>query len=178
MRSYASLAAVLGLCLFASPLVAQPQIQQPSSPGQPAQQPAAGGGALINNVTPEQTAEVLKAAGYSDVEVYTAQSGTKHASGKTQGILVSAIHQNCNEGSCAVVVFFVNFGKQDSVDAAYMNAWHNEKLYSRLYLNNGNLFFTWSVFLGDTSMSHLRRSAAIYSNLLKDLQTFKPSSAN
>lgn len=171
------LASLLGLALIASPLSAQPQIQPrgggvtPSQGGGP-QQP---GSVLINGTTPEQTAEVLKAAGYENVEIYTGQSGSKHASGVTSGQTVSAIHTNCKDGMCATVLFLVNFGKQDSIDANYMNSWHNDKLYSTLYQSkDGSLMLGWGIFLGDTSMSHLRRSASIYATLVKDLLSYKP----
>lgn len=171
------LPALLGFVLIASPLAAQPQIQPPSGGSAPPAQggPSAGGGVLINGSTPEQTAEILKAAGYTNVELYKGQSGAQHASGVTSGTTVSAIHTNCKDGMCATVLFLVNFGKQDTIDAAYMNAWHNQKLYSTLYLSqDGSLMLGWAVFLGDTSMSHLRRSAAIYATLVKDLLSFKP----
>lgn len=157
------------------PASAQPNIRPPSAPpSQQPSQPQGGAGNLIQGVTPEITAEVLKAAGYSNVEVYTAKSGSKHASGTAHGNTVSVIHMHCKDGLCPAVVFMVNFGKQDTIDFAYTNGWHTDKLYTRLYQNNGDLFFTWPAFLGDASLSHLQRVASLYAVLLKDLMSYKP----
>lgn len=161
---------------LAGTAAAQPRIMPPSGGG-------GGGGAapapsaeLIRGTTLEITQKMLQEAGYTDVEIYAAQSGRKHVSGKTQGVLVSAIHMFCNEqGACPAVGYMVNFGAQDSIDAKYMNAWNEAKLYGRLYkIKDGTLFLQQDVMVYDVSPAYIKHTAQMFGRLIKDLLEFKP----
>jgi hypothetical protein len=171
----AALVAAFGLAQV--PASAQPRIQPPANQPQqpPAQQQGGGTGNVIKGVNPEMTAEILKAAGYTNTEVYTTSSGAKHAAGEINGSTVSVLNLACKDGQCLVLRFMVNFGKQDSIDAKYMNAWAAQNLIGTLYTDpQGNLFFMWSIFVGDTTVVNVARSAVVFGAALKDLMAFKP----
>jgi hypothetical protein len=156
----------------------QPRIQPPAAPPPPAG-PAVPGGApgLLKGVTLEQTLAMLKEAGYTDVEIYTAKSGRKHVSGKIQGMLVGALHQHCNESYvCPALSFSTFFGQQETIDAAYMNAWNRQKLYARLFKEtNGDLYLQQDVLVHEVPLIYIKHAAQMYGYLIRDLLQFKPS---
>ena len=155
---------------------AQPRIQQPTpregGGGQPQQAPAGG---LIQGTTLELTMEMLTLAGFTDVKKYKAQSGSEHVSGKLGETLVSVVHMNCKESKCLTVMFMVFFGKQNSVDMNYMNAWNRDKLYARLYQDKeNNVFFRMDVVLWDVPPQYIARMGQTFALMLKNVYDYKP----
>lgn len=174
---------VLG-CVLAAMVTAltqaQPQIQQPGGGGGGGggggQAPATSG-ELLKGTTLELTAQVLREAGYTEVQVYTARSGSKHVSGKVDGMVVSAIHLHCKDDRCPALAYLFNFGKQDTIDAAYMNAWNQSKLYARLYKNKEeSLILEQDVLVLEVPPVYLKHTAIMYARLLRDVMQFKPAS--
>lgn len=156
---------------------AQPRIQPSGPPAAGPGTPAAPSGTqLLNGTTVEITAEMLTEAGYTDVKIYEARSGNRHVSAKFDDVPMIAMHLHCREDkTCPAVGLVVIFGRQDSIDANYMNAWNTAKLYSRLYKDSdGDLLLQQDIYVRDVPAVYLKHSAQMFGVLLRDLLKFQP----
>jgi hypothetical protein len=156
---------------------AQPRLQPPG--GQPQQQPQSQpqqpAGGIINGTTVELTARMMTEAGYTDVQ-FLEHQGRRHVRGKAGETPVIVIHDNCQNENCVVISFTVFFGEQRTIDAAYMNAWNQNKRWCKLYrAANGNLVFDMDAFVAGVQPEYVKAMSVIFANMLKQLFEFKPS---
>ncbi len=167
------------LCAFAlssmAPAHAQPKLQPRGGGEQPHNQPQAQGG-LIDRLTPEVTADLLKQAGYTDLEIYSDNSGNKHVKGKINGQSIAVLHY-CEKGTCQFISFVLPLGKQEGVDINWVNSWNYDKLFAKLSQDKeGNIFFQMECYLfGGVSPSHVVSAGQLFAELIKVLYQYKPS---
>ena len=166
-------AAMSSFC--AARLEAQPRIQPPSG-APPSQGSSAPTGGLMQGTTPDATAQSLQQAGFSKVEMVTVE-GQRQVRGEINGSTVVAWHYQCNNGPCASLTLLTSFGRQASIDSAWINAWNRDKRFGRLFLDKqGNVVFSMDVhFFGGTGPEYLRMSGVLFGSLLKALLEFQPS---
>lgn len=169
-----------GLALVFSMMVAglaqsQPQIGPPAAPAPQPAAPQTGGGMLIR-IGPEVTAKAMQDAGYAQTETGKWSNGVAYARGVLNDIRVAANHEECNEAGCRLVVFWVDFGVQSTIDLEYMNAWNRAFRFARLYRDDRNhVVFIWHVPLyTGVAPDYLRVAASQYGSLLKDLMQYTP----
>jgi hypothetical protein len=167
---------ILGLSLaFAQPKLKprgggdQPQTNQPQT-----NQPQ--GGATIDRLTPDTTIGLLKQAGYTDLEVYSDNSGNKHVKGKINGQSIAVLHY-CEKGTCQFISFVAPLGKQEGVDLNWVNSWNYDKLFAKLSQDkDGNVFFQMECYLfGGVSPNHVVSAGQLFAELIKVLYQYKPS---
>lgn len=177
--------------VVASGAMAQPRINQPSqgggapSGGGPGGGPGGGGAPaqqssgspLLTGVTPEISVQVLRAAGYQDVEIVTLQNA-RHVKAKVQGQNMALLHQNCEGNVCKSATFVIYYNQQQGIDINWVNAWNAAKRFTKLSIdkNNGSLSYEMDVhFFGDgVSATHFRDSAALFGQMTKALLEFQP----
>jgi hypothetical protein len=157
---------------------AQPRIQPaPGGGGGGGGQQQASPAGLITKITAEQTAEIMTKAGYTDVKIINGNQGTRHVGGKAGETPVFAIHAGCENGACSTVTFTVYFGKQESIDLNYMNAWHTAWRFTKLYRDKDNdIVFDMDVpLLTGVTPDYFTSASILFVNMLKKVMEFKPS---
>jgi len=154
---------------------AQPRIGPGSGTGTP-QQPTPPAAGIMRGTNPEFTAQSLKSVGYTEVE-FVDVNDAKQVQAKVNGVTIRVYHYGCESNVCSSVVFYTTFGKQQQIDANYINAWNREKRFAKLYVEaNGALSFDMDVhFTGGVSPEYLASSAKLFGTLLKVLFEFKPA---
>lgn len=163
---------VLAFSLLASvSSQAQPQIGPPASTP-----PAAPSSGMLVRVGPEVTAKAMQDAGYSNVQTTKDKDGRAFARGEVNSVPVNASHEECNEKGCRLVVFWVDFGPQATIDLDYMNAWNRNFRFARLVQDaNARVIFIWHVPLySGVDSAYLRVAATQFASLLKDLLNYTP----
>ena len=157
---------------------AQPKIQpkQPTQPSQPSQSDSSGE-QLINSITPEQTVQILKSTGFTNVEIYTDNSGKKHVKASGDGFNLSVVHQNCKSDGCPFVTYIALFTGDEDHDVKWMNAWNSKVNFVTGFVGaNGNLGFSMDVhFWGGVKPEFLGNSGKIFLNKLAQIKDFDPS---
>jgi hypothetical protein len=182
--------------LVSADAIAQPRIQQQPAQGGgagpggggPGGGPGGGGGAapqqqssgapLLAGTTPEISQQVLRAAGYADLEIITIQNA-RHLKGKVQGQNMALLHQNCENNICKTATFVIYYNQQQGIDINWVNAWNQQKRFTKLSIDPSNSSLTYEMdvhFFGDgVSATHFRDSAVLFSQMTKALLEFQPN---
>lgn len=163
---------ILGLALAQ----AQPKLQPRGGGDQKQENPPAAQGGIIEQTSPENTITLLKAAGYTDLEVYSDDKGNKHVKGKVNGQPVAVLHY-CEKDVCNFISFVAPLGKQDAVDLKWMNSWNFDKLFAKLSQDKeGNTYFQMECYLfGGVAPAHVTSAGQLFAELIKVLYQYKPS---
>jgi hypothetical protein len=158
---------------------AQPKLQpRPGNPPPaPALQAPAGGGldgvaANMETVLPL----IQQASGFSNVEIVSGNNNYRAIRAQVLQTTVIIGPEICQDGVCRGLVFFVNLGKQQSIDVNWLNAWNGQKVFGRAYLDKeGSIVFDMAIHLwGGPSPSYIVQSANLYAVMLKALFEFQP----
>lgn len=132
-------------------------------------------GQTIDKTTPDNTLNLLKAAGYTELQIYTDNQGNKHVQGKINGQGVAILHY-CDKGVCQFISFVAPLGKQESVDLNWINSWNYDKLFAKLSRDkDGNVYFQMECYLfGGVAPGHITQAGQLFGELLKILYQYKP----
>lgn len=176
LARWTMMAGCVGALLSLAAASAQPRIGPGSGGGSPPAQPAQPAAGIVRGTNPELTVQALKSVGYSDVE-FVEVNDARQVQAKVNGVTIRVYHYGCENNVCSSVAFYTSFGKQQQIDANYINAWNREKRFAKLYVeSNGALSFDMDVhFTGGVSQEYLASSARLFGTLLKVLFEFKPA---
>ena len=176
--------AILSCALF--PLLlslaqAQPKLQPRPSPPAPQQQPAVPAPVAGTIETIAQNMEsvlpLIKAAsGYTNVEMVTGDNNYRAVRAQINQTTVIIGPEICKEGKCRALAFFANFGKQQSIDLSWLNAWSSQTIFGKTYIDKqGNIIFSMPIhFWGGVSPRYVTESADLFSAVLKSAFEFQP----
>ena len=176
MRGLPTIILVIASLLYAGAAAAQPRIPTPGGGGGgPSPGPSVGAG-LVLKITAEQMAALLNEAGIRS-EVRDIQ-GDKMVYAQFWGdaLWSGVILDNCEkDGSgCRTLSFFANFGKDQPVDANWLNAWNSIYYMVRSYkLNDGSLLFKAHllIFSGVTA-DYIKQSALFFKRVVDESSKF------
>jgi hypothetical protein len=164
---------------LAGAATAQPRIPGPGGGG------GGGGGApspttgMILKMTPEQLVPLLNEVGFRS-EVRQLQGGDKMVYARfwdTDALWSGVTFGNCEkDGSgCRTLQFFANFGKDQTVDPSWMNAWNNRFYVVRTYklVPQGDLIFEGDlmIFTGVTA-DYVKIFARFFKQVVDESQNF------
>lgn len=155
------------------PADAQPRLPQAGpAPGSTA---APQDGPLLQGTTPELTAEMLRAAGYRNVTIYTSPAKTRHVRAQVDQVTMQAIHMHCRDEGCRSLAYNVSFGKQETITDSYMNSWNDERLFARLVrTKQGNLLLRQDVLMRDVPAVYIKTTAEMFANLVRQVLKYNP----
>jgi Putative bacterial sensory transduction regulator len=155
---------------------AQPRVPPGREGGDPQPTQPTPSTSVLTRIKPEQTAELLKEAKYTDVRVLEPANEIQRVGGKIGQVPVYANHFVCDAEGCRLISFVAFFGEQPTIDQNYLNAWHQAWRFAKLYRNKqGNLVFQFDVHLfTGLSAEYVRSAAQMYAHLLGKLMEFKP----
>ena len=96
------------------------------------------------------------------------------------GVYSAITVENCEQdgSGCYVLDFFANFGKQPSLNAAWMNAWNDQFYIARVYpLSNGEVVFTADLaILTGVTPDYVTAFAGFFKQVVDNASTFKGAS--
>lgn len=159
---------------------AQPKLQPRGGGGGGGGEQNQGGdqpsGQVIDRTTQDNTLNLLKAAGYTDLKIYSDKQGNKHVQGKINGQGVAVLHY-CEKEVCQFISFVAPLGKQDNIDLKWINSWNYDKLFAKLSQDKeGNIYFQMECYLfGGVAPAHITQSGQLFGELIKVLYQYKPS---
>jgi hypothetical protein len=157
---------------------AQPRIVPDGTPSPgPGAPPAQSG--TMQTISLDAIMPILSEAGYGNPRIEKNDRNVSFIRCQLKGATV-AVHLNCSDSTCSVLYFIADFGKQDSVDADYMNAWNRHFALSALYrFDNGDLAFRFGVSLvGGFTMENVKSNAHLYIALFDQLLKFNPKGSS
>jgi Putative bacterial sensory transduction regulator len=160
---------IMGTTLAPAQKLQPPGVGQPQGENQPQ-------GQLIDRPTPESTINLLKQAGYTDLQFYTDNQGNKQVQGKINGQGIAVVHYY-EKGVCQQFISFVApLGKQQGIDLNWINSWNYDKLFAKLSQDNeGNIFVQMDVHLfGGVSPGYVTGSGELFGELIKALYQYQP----
>jgi Putative bacterial sensory transduction regulator len=174
--------AILFIVLLA---LAPPAAAQPVLPGTGGGTPSGGGpGGLIGKITAQQLAKIV---GGLSIDGKPLQTSIKTFDDNTAVVVLplwgddlysGVLTEFCEkDGSgCHTLHFFANFGKQQSVDSAWMDAYNRTYVGVKVYtLDNGELVFTYDLPLfSGVSQDYLLRFLSFYKGVVDEAFKFKP----
>ncbi len=148
----------------------QIRLGQPSGAGQPAQ-----GSNLLTTITLDATLRIMRGIGFSNIEIYrSGESASIKASIDDTDTYIW--HENCKNNACVTLWFAVNLGRQDAIDAAWMNDYNRNTLYTKMFTNpNDELMLTLagSLYKGVTE-DHIRSLGELWIMVFKEALEYKP----
>jgi hypothetical protein len=141
----------------------------------PQQGEVATQGQLIDRTTPDETMNLLKQAGYTDLEKWSDDKGNEQVKGKINDEPVIVFHYY-DEGAVKWLSFYAPLGKQPTVDLNYMNSWNFDKLFAKMSQDKeGNTFLQMDIhFFGGASPSFITASGELFGKLIKVLYQYQP----
>jgi hypothetical protein len=138
----------------------------------------ASGGGLIVKVQAEQLAQLMKEAGFPS-KVVDNNGKMVQSTFWSDQIFSGIIPQACEkDGSgCHSFKLFANFGKENGIDQAWIDAWNNTYFYVRTYkLKDGQLIFEWNVaLLNGVTPDYIKLAAAFFKSTVDESTDFKPA---
>jgi hypothetical protein len=162
------LACAIGL---ASPLAAQPLL-----PGQAPDAVAAPGG-VIQKVTAEQVLLLLNELGFSS-RIASGENNTQFIVSQFWNAQVysGVFLEQCDRGGCYVMRFFVNMGKDQGMDQAWMNGWNARMLMVRAArLPDGNAVLMMDASVrGGVTTDYVKLAAQNFISVVNSSANFKP----
>jgi hypothetical protein len=176
----------LGLCCMALlSTTAVGQILLPGSTTTPAPtpQPAAPAG-LITKVTPQQVVQLVSAAitGITITpQIKPGDNGTSVVVFPVWGdqVYSGVALQNCEKDNsgCYVLTFFANFGKQPTINQAWINGWNSNFFQVHAYtLSTGEVVFSSDLMiLSGVPPEYITSYASFFKKVVDNSSTYKPS---
>jgi hypothetical protein len=133
-------------------------------------------GNLINRITPESTIDLLKAAGYTELDFYTDDQGNKQVKGKINGQAMVVVHFYEKGAIQQFVSFVAPLGKQQGVDLNWINSWNYNRLFLKLSQDkDGNILAQMDVhFFGGVSPNYITASGELFGEMIKALYQYEP----
>ena len=147
----------------------------------PQSAPAAG---LITKATPQQVAQAISGAVSGTKitpQIKPGNDGTSIVTFPVWGDQVySAVSlENCEKDNsgCYVLEFFANFGKQPSIDQAWINGWNNQYYAARVSpLPNGEIVFSADLMvLNGVTPDYITSFAGFFKKVVDNSSTYKPT---
>ena len=132
-------------------------------------------GPLLMTITPDTTMRILKGVGFTDVELY--KDGESVAVKVTGAEVDSYVwHENCKNGQCVTLWFVCNYGKQESIDAAFINDYNLNTIYTKMSISgSGDLLLSMAGSLyNGVSEAHVRGLGELWLTILKEAMEYKP----
>jgi Putative bacterial sensory transduction regulator len=176
MRLLSKVVLVIASLGCATAAVAQPRIPGGNIGGQA---PAPSGGGLLIKLTPEQVVGLLNEAGFhSEVRRDSVDAKVVVAAFWGQEPYSGVIMDHCEkDGSgCHNLFFFANYGKDQPVDANWINAWNNSKIgVKALKLDDGTLLFEYDLsLLTGVTADYVKEFAKFFKLVVDTATQFKP----
>jgi hypothetical protein len=177
---------LVGLLSLAPAAAAQPVLPGPTPSPAPSPVPAPGPapGGLIAKITPQQLAQLLTQLKVNGAPL---QPTIKTFPGKDYAIVAvpvwpqvfSGVLMNLceSDGSgCRVLRFFANVGKQPTVDAAWINAYHANHWGVMAFTAEGGvlIFFHDVPLFSGVPQDYIINNAAFFKNAVDEAFKYKP----
>lgn len=141
----------------------------------PAPQAPAESGSVMLTTTPAQTLAAITGLGFTGEVVE--QDGGKHLRVTYDGNEMYIWHDECDGEACRRITFYVNFGKQDSIDDTFLNSYNVDNVVTKMYRESeGNIALTmYSVLDGGVGPGWIKGQAERWVRYYKNALTYKPS---
>jgi Putative bacterial sensory transduction regulator len=175
MRLLSKVVLVIASLVCATAVVAQPRIPGANIGGQA---PASSSGGLLVKLTAEQVVGLLNEAGFHSEVRQDKDSKFVVAAFWGQDLYSGVIVEHCEkDGSgCHTLEFFANFGKDQPVDANWINAWNNSKIGVKASkLGDGTLLFDYDLpLLTGVTADYVKELAKFFKLVVDTATQFKP----
>lgn len=154
--------------------LAQIRLGQPVPTSPP---PSGGSGGLVMATTPDQTLAALDGLGFTDGSVID-QDGGKHLRVMFDGNPMYIWHDECDGEACRRITFYAGFGKQDTVDDAFLSAYNLDNVVTKMYReSDGNIALTmYSILDGGVGPAWIKGEGERWLRYYKKALTYKPAS--
>lgn len=154
------------------PARAQIRLDRPVGGGGPSA-PSAG---IVTGYTVDDALNLAKAAGFANASIAVSDDKVKFVAGQVNGVDIAMYMLNCKEARCGGVRFYAYFGKQDTVDLTFINAFNLDYLAKLIKTKNGNLTLLFDATLyGGVTADHMKEMASIFVASIKSAMDYKPS---
>ena len=154
----------------------QVRITGPASGPAPVEGPLPSGGArVISTINAETVARLMKGVGFSALEIDPDSDGTQ-VRAAIDGTDTFIRLENCEKGSCVTLMFLANFGKQDAIDAAWINSYNANTIYTKMFLNGDGeaiLSIASSLYKGVTE-EHVASLGELWVVIFKEALAYEP----
>lgn len=156
----------------AAAVAAQIQLPRPPDGGGGAGSPPPGD--VIETMTLEDVLDLAKQIGVADPKI-TESGNDKTVSGQIEGLSAELLPWECENGACSVVLFYVYFGKQDSVDAKFMNSYNINYVMKMMKNDEDELVLTTALQLyGGVRRQHAKELGELFVKQVPVAIGYKP----
>lgn len=146
-----------------------------------------GGGSSGGNSTPSGAAVGYSAQEISQLLIDAGFQSEVQKDSKNNQYVVSnfwggqpyaiAYPSSCNsDGSgCKAMQIFVNIGKNDLINQAWMDAWNTRELFAKVVkLSDGSVVFDWDFLITGVTPDNVKLAAALFKQQVDASANFKP----